>query len=95
MACRDWENVTPQDERNAEQMNEISLLTQIACDCCYTIEEAVGLHSLPESARDWWKKHKTQDALYRVSEKMKKARQQAEKEAADYLKKRLKELGAE
>jgi hypothetical protein len=94
MPCRDWENVLPQDEKNAEQMNEISFLTQLACDCCHALEQG-SVKGIPESAKDWWKKHKAQDAIHRVNEKKKQARQQAEAEAAEFLKKRLKELGVE
>jgi hypothetical protein len=81
-----------QAERNEKlygyAVNDFSLLVAVACMAC----EAAG-DRLPPLAAKWWAHHQEQDRQRRADKEKHKLRQKLEREASEFLQKRLKDSG--
>jgi len=97
MACRDWDNVTPEEERHWERERQTSskldLVTRIACSALSLLdcEGFVGRGCLPDEVEKWWKDHQIKDKQRKEweerEEKRKKERERKAKVRKDVLSK--------
>lgn len=98
MGCRNdylmgWDNSNEENQRKfGVNLCDISLLEKICCELCREVERS-NLY-MSDLAKKWWKNHKSEDRKYKKKTEKLELRQQAEREASEFLNKRIKELGA-
>jgi hypothetical protein len=98
MPCRDdYPPDYGQDQKNKKlyglSVNDFSLLAAVACEACENLTAADA--PMSPLVKKWWEAHQKEDADRVKNASKAQKREVAEKEASEFLKKRLKELGVE